>query len=180
MADSDEPARDPALSVLFHAERRLAARLQGVIRFDPQIYREIQGDAHAIPQAIACVIATSVLAGLGRSSLPVIFLFTALAMMQWLIVTALIWTVGRFAVEGGADYARLLRCTGFAYVWFALLVGYSLPLIGPLFAWAGVLLSLASLVIATREVLETDGPRAFAICVVALGLPVTALFWLAS
>ena len=87
------------------------------------------------------------------------------------MITALIWAVGGLAVEGGVDYARLLRCTGFAYAWFALLVGYSLPLVGPLFAWAGVLLSLASLVIATREVLATDTARAFAICVLALGLP---------
>jgi hypothetical protein len=179
VADPDGPARDSALSVLFHAERRLAARLRGVIRFDGQIYREIGADVHAIPQAFACVVATSVLVGLGQSSLRLIFLFTALAMLQWLVVTALIWTVGRFAVESGADYAKLLRCTGFAYVWFALLVGYSLPLVGPLFAWAGVLLSLASLMIATREVLSTDGPRAFAICLVALGLPLGAFFWLA-
>ena len=181
MADpGGERERDSTLSVLFRAERRLAERLQGVIRFEPAIYREIQGDAHAIPQAIAVVIATSVLAGLGRNSMPLIFLWTALAMLQWLVITALIWAVSRLAVEGGADYARLLRCTGFAYVWFALLVGYSLPLVGPLFAWAGVGLSLASLVIATREVLETGTARALGICVIALGLPATALFSLAS
>jgi len=179
VTDPGEPTRDSALSVLFRAERRLADRLQGVIRFDPRIYREIKSEVHAIPQAVAVVVATSVLAGLGRSSLALIFLWTSLAMLNWLVITALIWAVGRLVVENSADYARLLRCTGFAYAWFALLVGYSLPLVGPLFAWAGVLLSLASLVIATREVLETDSPRAFAICVIALGLPVTALFWLA-
>jgi hypothetical protein len=181
VAESGEPERDTALSVLFRAERRLTERLHGVIRFDPQIYREIQADPNAIPQAIAVVIATSALAGLGRSSLPLIFLWASLAMLQWLVVTALIWSVGRLAVEGGGDdYARLLRCTGFAYAWFALLVGYGLPLIGPLFAWAGVLLSLLSLVIATREVLAIDNTRAIAICVIALGVPVTALFWFAD
>ncbi len=180
MAEPGEPERDTALSVLFRAERRLPERLHGVIRFEPEIYREIQGDPHAIPQAIAVVIATSVLAGLGRSSLPLIFLWTALAMLQWLVVTALIWSVGRLAVEGGADYARLLRCSGFAYAWFALLIGYGLPLVGPIFAWAGVLLSLLSLVIATREVLGVDTTRAIAICVIALGVPVTALFWVAG
>jgi hypothetical protein len=178
VADSSEPPKASALSVLFHADRRLAQRLQGVIRFDPAIYREIQGDVHAIPQAIAVVIASSVLAGLGRNSLPLVFLWTAFAMLNWGVVTALIWAVGRLAVEGGVDYARLLRATGFAYAWFALLIGYSLPLVGPLFAWAGVLLSFASLVIATREVLATDSPRAFAICVLALGTPLIALFWL--
>jgi len=151
-----------------------------VIRFDSRVYGEIQGDAHAIPQAIAVVIVTSVLTGLGQISLPLIFLWTALAMLNWLVVTALIWAVGQLAVESSPDYGRLLRATGFAYAWFALLVGYSLPLVGPLFAWAGVALSFASLVIATREVLATETPRAFAICVIALGLPVTALFWLGT
>ena len=178
MADPGEPERDRGLSVLFRAEQRLAERLQGVIRFDARIYREIQSDVHAIPQAIAVVVLTSVLVGLGRNSLPLVFLWAALAMLNWLVVTALIWAVGRLAVEGGADYARLLRCTGFAYAWFALLVGASLPLVGPLFAWAGVLFSFASLVIATREVLATETGRAFAVCAVALGLPVTAMFWL--
>ena len=180
MTDPGLPERDSALSVLFRAERRLADRLQGVIRFEPRIYREIQSDAQAIPQALAVVIVTSVLAGLGQNSLPLIFLWTALAMLNWLVVTALIWAVGQLAIEGRPDYGRLLRCTGFAYAWFALLVGYSLPLVGPLFAWAGVLLSSASLVIATREVLATETPRAFAICVIALGVPLTSLFWLAT
>ena len=142
--------------MLFRVEHRLAERLQGVIRFDPAIYREIQADPHAIPQAVAVVVVTSLLAGLGRNSLPLVLVWTALAMLNWVVITALIWAVGRLVVAGGADYARLLRCTGFAYAWFALLVGYSLPLVGPLFAWAGVLLSLVSLAIATREVFRTD------------------------
>ena len=177
MAESGEPERDTALSVLFRVERRLSERLQGVIRFDPAVYRELQADPHAIPQAIAVVIATSLLIGLGRNRLSLVFLWTAFAMLNWVLITALIWAVGRLLVER-ADYARLLRCTGFAYAWFALLVGASLPLIGPLFSWAGVLLSFASLVIATREVLATDGTRAFAICALALGLPLMSLFWL--
>jgi hypothetical protein len=68
VADSSERPRDSALSVLFRAERRLGQRLQGVIRFDPAIYREIQADVHAIPQSIAVVVATSLLAGLGRQA----------------------------------------------------------------------------------------------------------------
>ncbi len=177
MASPDEPERETALGGLFRADRRLAERLHGVIRFDPAIYREIQADPHAIPQAVAVVVATSLLIGLGRNRLPIVFLWTALAMLNWVAITALIWAVGRLAVER-AEYAQLLRCTGFAYAWFALLVGASLPLIGPLFAWGGVLLSFASLVVATREVLATDGPRAFAICALALGLPLLSLLWL--
>ncbi|MGH8310297.1 MAG: hypothetical protein ACRETX_10970, partial [Steroidobacteraceae bacterium] len=75
MADSADTKRDSALAVLFETERRLAERLQGVIRFDARIYRELHADTHAIPQAIAVVLATSALAGLGRGSLVLLFLW---------------------------------------------------------------------------------------------------------
>ena len=176
MADSADTKRDGALSVLFETERRLAERLQGVIRFDARIYRELQADVHAIPQAIAVVLATAALAGLGRGSIVLLFLWIALAILQWLAITGLIWAVGHLAVEKMPEYSRLLRCTGFAYAWFSLLVGASVPIIGPLFAWAGVIFSFASLVVATREVLAVDTLRALGICAVALGVPMTLLF----
>jgi len=37
-----------------------------VLRFDAATYREIEADPHAIPQALALVAVTSVLAALGQ------------------------------------------------------------------------------------------------------------------
>lgn len=166
------------ISGLLERERRLIPRLEGVARFDGAIYREIENDPHAIPQSIAVVVATAVLAALGQGSLVSIFVGLAGVIVLWMAATGLIWAVGRASVESHVDFSKLLRCSGFAYAWFALLLFASLPLLGGIFAWAAVLLSLASLVVATREVLEIDTTRALWICGVALGVPLLVLLWL--
>jgi Yip1-like protein len=169
------------VGALLAEERRLLKRVEGVLRFDRAIYREIERDPHAIPQAFAIVIVTAVLAGLGQGSLVGMFLGVGFVIALWIAVTALIWGVARVTVDAPAiDFARLLRCTGYAYLWFALLLLSSLPVLGSVFAWAAVGLALASLVLATREVLEIETARALLICSVALGVPLLALLALGS
>lgn len=162
---------------LFHRERRLIPRLEGVLYFKPAIYREIEADHHAIPQSIAVVAATSVAVALGQSEGGLVSVFAGLAnaIVLWMATTGLLWAVSRFAIDAPVDFSKLLRCTGFAYAWFALELLSSLPVLGGIFAWAAVILVLASLVVATREVLETDTARAALICAVALGVPLVVL-----
>jgi hypothetical protein len=164
---------------LLERERRLIPRLEGVARFDSRIYREIDSDPHAIPQAIAVVVATAVLAALGQGLVP-IFLGLGGVIVLWMAATGLIWAVGRATVGTPIDFSKLLRCSGFAYAWFALLLFASLPVLGSFFAWAALVLALASLVIATREVIDTDTSRAALICAVALGVPLIVLVWLGA
>ncbi|HXX48809.1 MAG TPA: hypothetical protein VEN47_11300 [Myxococcota bacterium] len=166
------------IGALLERERRFLVRLESVVRFQRGIYREIELDPHAIPQAFAVVIATAVLVGLGQGSLVGIFLGLGGAIALWIAATLLIWGVGRFAVGTHVELTRLLRCTGFAYLWFGLMLFASLPLLGALFAWAAVALALASLVVAAREVFETDTARALLVCGVALGVPLLALLWI--
>ena len=59
----------------------------------------------------------------------------------------------------------------------SLQLGEGLPYIGWLLGWASVGLSLASLVLASRQVLRVSTGRAVVICSIALGAPL-ALFWL--
>ena len=165
---------------LLDRERRLVQRLEGVLRFDDAIYREIEVDHHAIPQALAVVVVVSVLAGLGAGGVVPMFVAIGISIIRWMAVTGLIWLVGLFATGGSADFAKLLRCTGFAYVWFALLLFGGFPILGTLCAIAAVLLSLASLVVVTRVVLETDTPKALLICAIALGIPVLVLLGLGA
>ena len=165
---------------LLQRERRLIQRLEGVLRFDAAIYREIEADPYALPQSLAVVVATSLLAALGQGGFVSIFLGLGAVIVLWMAVTGLIWVVGFVTTGGSADFARLLRCTGFAYCWFALLLFSSFPVVGALCAWGAVLLSLASLVIATRVVLETDTPKALLICAIALGVPVLVLLGLGA
>jgi hypothetical protein len=170
-------ARAGVIGSLLASERRFVRRLEGVLYFQREIYREIEADPHAIPQSIAVVVATSVLVGIGQGQGGLVAIFAGLAgaIVFWMAATSLIWGVSRFAVAAPVEFARLLRCTGFAYAWFALTLLSSLPILGVLFEWAAVLLVLASFVVATRELLDTDTGRALLICAVALGVPLVVL-----
>src|SRR5262245_51849400 len=108
------------------------------------------------------------------------FVELGVSIVRWMAVTGLIWVVGLATTGSTADFARLLRCTGFAYVWFALLLFGGFPVIGTLCAWGAVILSFVSLVIATRVVLETDTSRALLICALALGVPLLVLLGLSA
>ena len=180
MAQPGEPQARGLLGSLLQRERRFAQRLEGVLRFDDRTYREIEADPHAIPQALAVVVVSATLAGLGQGGVVLMFLGLATMIVMWMAVTGLIWAVGLATTGSTADFAWLLRCTGFAYIWFALLLFGSLPVIGTLCAWGALLLFLASLVIAARVVLETDTPKALLICAIALGVPLLVLFGLSA
>ncbi len=96
---------------------------------------------------------------------------------MWLAAGALIWAAGTLIAGKDCDFARLLRCLGFAYAWFALLLLSELPFIGSIFAWGAVLLALTSAVLATRQALDITTELAVGITVGALGTPLL-LFWI--
>jgi hypothetical protein len=175
MAEEDRPRREGVLADLLREEARLFPRLVGVFRFDAAVYREIEADANAIPGAFAVVFATAVLAGLGQASPAAIFLGIAGAVLVWGLSSALVWLAGAIVLGRVPDYARLLRCLGFAYAWNGLALAGFLPWIGSLIQWAGFLLWAAALVLATREALQATQRQAILICLVALALPI-ALF----
>jgi len=165
------------LAELLRREARLIPRVRGVLRLDRTIYDEIEKDPAAIPQAFAVVIVTSLLVGIGQGSLGGIFLGMAGAICVWLAAGALIWAAGTLIVGEDSDFARLLRCLGFAYAWFALLLLSELPFIGSIFAWGAVLLALISTVLATRQALDITTELAVGLTAGALGTPFL-LFWI--
>ncbi len=176
MAEPENTSRSGVFADFLHPEGRFLSRLVAVLRFDPAVYEEIEEDPHAIPQAFVAVIGTAVLAGLGQGSLAAFFLGIAVAIGLWAVVTALVWGVGVLVVGAKSEFPRLLPCLGFAYIWYGLLIGASLPFLGVLFSWAGVLLYLGSLVLATRQVLGTSMARALLVAAIALGFPLLILF----
>lgn len=166
-----EPERPPSLlAELIEPEGRFLPRLRGVFRFDAEVYTEIAGDANAIPQSFAVVIATAVIAGLGQPWLAGLFIRAVEALFAWMLASALIWLAATLALGRAPDFPRLLRCLGFAYAWAALMFLAGLPWIGGLFELAAPLLCFASAVLATRQVLEVSTQRAAAICVAPLVL----------
>ena len=175
MAGSENPSNPGLLAELLHPHRRLLARLRAVIYFEPDVFDDIEADPHAIPQAFAVVIGTALLASIGQGSLALFFLGIAGAIVVWGAVTGLVWCIGTVVTGESIELPRLLRCLGFAYVWYGLLIGANLPWIGFLFSWAAVGLCVASGVLATRQVLKTTTERALTIYVVSLGIPILLL-----
>ena len=122
MAQPGEPQARGLIGSLLDRERRLLQRLEGVLRFDAATYREIEADPHAIPQALAVVIATAVLAGLGQGGLVSMFVGVGAVIVFWMAVTGLIWVVGLATTGGSAATWRGSCLHGVRRVWFALLL----------------------------------------------------------
>jgi hypothetical protein len=174
--DSDRSARRTFLEELLREEARLLPRLAQVFRLRQDVYREIEQDPNAIPGAFAVVLATSVLAGLGSDTPREILLGVAGALVVWLMSSGLVWAIAALILDRTPDYARLLRCLGFAYAWNALGVLAFLPWIGELFRWAAFGLWSASLVLATQAAVGSSRAQTLVICALALGIPILLLF----
>lgn len=164
MTHSEPPERRGLLASLLSPDARFLQRVAAVFKLDPRVYAEIDSDPSTIPQAFAVVIGTALVAGLGQGSIAYLFLCTAILILIWLMAAALIWGVGTLVVGDRSDYARLLRCLGFAYAWFGLLVFENVAWLGNLVRLASVGLCLASFVQATRQVLRVETQIAAAIC----------------
>ena len=159
------------LTSLLSPDARFLQRVAAVFRLDPRVYAEIDADPSTIPQAFLVVIATAAIAALGQGSLAYLFLCTGILILNWLLASALIWGVGTIVVGDRSDYAPLLRCLGFAYAWFALLLFENVPWLGWMVRLAAVGLCLASFVQATRQVLAVETPVAAGICAAGLLVP---------
>ncbi|MFQ5699270.1 MAG: hypothetical protein ACE5IL_13425 [Myxococcota bacterium] len=149
----------------------LVGRLERVMRMDSSVYSEIQADPGTLPQAFVVVLGTAVLIGVGQGSPAAVFLGIAGALGSWGLSTLLIWLAGTLVSESEAVYSELLRCAGFAFAWNSLGIAASLPWIGGLAEWAGLLLWTGSLFLAARAVFSLSPARTGVMCALAVGLP---------
>lgn len=167
------------MTLLLAEESRLLPRLRGVFALDPTVYAEIDADAAAIPQAFVVILTAAVLAAASFSPYA---LFSSIAglVFAWLVAAALVWAVGTIVTRQDVDYARLLRCLGFAYAWVAPLCFAGLPFyIGDVVTVLVMVPLFASFWLATRQVVGVDSSQALIICGAALILPLL-LVWAAS
>jgi hypothetical protein len=151
---------------------QLVTRVRRVLRLDADVYREIESDRGALPEAVVIVIATALLAGIGQGSPVFVFLGVAWALFAWLMSAALIWSVATIVLARTVDYPRLLAGVGYAYAWMSLMVLARLPgYLGALVSVAAIGLCFAAFVQATERALEVPTERALVICGSALALP---------
>src|SRR5688572_23729629 len=106
---------------LQHTVPLVLVRLRRVFALDGEVYREIEADRAGLPQAVAIVIATAVLAGIGQGSPVLVCLGVAWALLAWLLSAVLIWCVATIVLARAVDYPPLLVGLGYAYAWTALL-----------------------------------------------------------
>lgn len=154
-------------------------RIVRVLRFDASVFDEVEADTTALPQACAVVV----FAGLARGILgigipgPGIAANVAGAIVLWIVATALLTLVGVRWVHGTTDFLEMLRTLGFAAIplWFgapAFFLPTQIQVVATLalHVWA-----VCVAIVAIRQALDVDTPRALLACGLALSLTIGLL-----
>ncbi len=152
------------------APRPFLERLLGALRLDASVYDEVEHDPDALPQAAGVVALAAVSAGLGAGGGLVGGVIGAL--VGWLMSAGVVWLVGVYLMHHSSDYPELLRTIGFASAPQVLFVFAAIPLLGWVVHAVVVVWGLAAYVVAVREALDVETPRAVLVCVLAWGLVV--------
>jgi len=148
----------------------LASRLLGSASLKVSSYEEIESDRHATWQAVAIVVLSSLGAaiGIGNTSLIGIaaLLFFAIATwMIWVLLTLFIGTQLLPGKQTKADFAQLVRTTGFSAAPGILRALGVVPGIGWILFLAATIWMLFTYVVAVRQALDyTSTGRALAVC----------------
>jgi len=146
-------------------------RVVGALRLQPATFEEIEHDPRATIQAVIVVAAVAIARGIGARSVTGFAYLLLFGFVGWAVGSAVIWIVGTRLLRGRnteADLSQLLRTVGFAQAPNVLAVSAVVPVLGWVLTIAGLLWSLAALVVAVRQALDyEDTVRAVVVCVVA-------------
>jgi hypothetical protein len=144
-------------------------RIIRAIRLDPTLYREVADDEQYTNEAFIIVLIVSLFSAIGAAigaamgdGQPFVMFFTSLfstILLGWLLWAVIAYFVGT-ALEGKSSIMEMARTLGYANAPGLLGVFVFIPCVGPLVAFAGVLLSLVAGVIAIRESMEFDTTKA--------------------
>ena len=154
----------------------LLQRLIGAAALDAAIYEEVEGDASALPQAFAIVIASSLAAGIGARGLTTVtvsgvLLYSAIALVSWAAWALITFEIGARLMpepQTRVDVGQLLRTIGFAATPGLLRILGVMPAVAlPVFIATSVWMLLA-MIVAVRQALDYQTTRA-AVAVCALG-----------
>jgi hypothetical protein len=148
-------------------------RMIRAAKLDPALYREVEADRSAMPQAAGVVLLSSVAAGIGtiaQGGAQGFLLGIAAALGSWLVWAFLTYFIGTRLLptpKTEADYGQLLRTIGFSSApGLIRVIGIIPGLAGIVFFIAGLWM-LAAMVIAVREALDYDSTlRAVGVCLI--------------
>jgi hypothetical protein len=151
-------------------------RLIRAAQLEVALYEEVEADPHALGQATAVVVLSSLAAGIGSqgvAALGEMLLMTLAALLGWYVWAYLTYFIGTRWLAGlrtEADWGQLLRTIGFASApGLVQVLGVLLPEGGgkDVLFLAIALWMLVAMVIAVRQALDYDStPRAVGVCAI--------------
>lgn len=160
--------------------RGFFTRLVRALILDPRVFDEVEADPQALLQAGVVVIVAGLargVFGLAAGGGPGVVTAVAGALVLWLLATGILTSVGVRWVHGTTDFLEMLRTLGFAAapLWF----------LAPAFFVEGVAYTAASAiahawaiaaaVVAVRQALDVDTPRALLVCGLSLAVAIGLL-----
>lgn len=142
--------------------RSIWSRMWGAAALDLATYEDVEHDASATVQAAVVVGLTAAAQAIAASNngLGSILGAAAAALAGWLVWAGIAYGIGVRVFGGTASWGELLRTLGFAQSPNVLAVFALLPLVGwfvdaALFFWI-----LVAAIVAIRQALDVDTPRA--------------------
>ena len=149
-------------------------RILRSLKLDREVYREVEHDEKALPQAMFVVVLSSVAAGLGSHAggrgLLYLVTITVISLILWYVWAFLTFVIGTKLLpvaETKADMGQLLRTIGFSSSpglirVLGFIPGFSVILFPVASVWM-----LVAMVVAVREALDYKSTlRAFFVCAI--------------
>jgi len=143
----------------------LIPRMIRALKLDATLFEEVEHDPSAMGQAASVVLIASVMSGIGGAIFKggEGFIGGIIAsLIGWVAWSGVTYLVGTSLFGGKADMGEMLRALGFAYTPWCLGI---VPVIGHI---AGFFLSIAAMVIATRQALDFTTGKAVGTVVIGV------------
>ena len=159
-------------------------RIRGAMALNAQVYEEVEADRGATRQAMVVVLLAAAAAGLGarglgasETAMPSVLLLAILAWPAWAMLTLQIGAKLLPTRETRSDVGELLRTLGFAAAPGIFRVFAVVPALSRLVFAVTTVWMLCAMVIAVRQALDYPSTmRAFAVCLIGLGLTLVMVF----
>ncbi|HEU4562102.1 MAG TPA: Yip1 family protein [Longimicrobium sp.] len=154
----------------FPRQRSFVERMIGAALLDVSVYEEVEHDRSATGQAAGVVAIVAVCAaigswGSGDTKGPIAAIVSAL--LGWVIMAALTYVIGTKVFGGTADMGEMLRTLGFSRAPGVIAAIGFIPLLGWIALFAAWVWQLVTAVVAIRQALDFDTPKAVATAILA-------------
>ena len=168
-------------------QRSIVDRMKGAAMLDVNTYEEVEADVGATGQAFVVVIIVAICAAIGGADagLRGIIVGPIMAVLGWLVWSAVTMFVGTKLFGGTAYMGELLRTLGFAQAPGVFLILGIIPFFGGLIAFAVGIWQLVCGIVAIRQALDFDTGKAILtalvgwLVVVVLGVIMSMVFGIA-